>query len=85
MVLESGCPIVGAPIGPAPGYVAGGVNPTFQPAPEYNGPLLSPPMNQPILKSYRDWNTSWPENSWELSECSITYQAAYLRLLATQL
>jgi hypothetical protein len=40
-------------------------------------------MNQPIQKSYRDWNTGWPENSWEVTEPAISYQSAYLRLLAS--
>ena len=68
--------------GPAPGFVVGGVNPNFAPDPAYSGPTLEPPLNQPILKSYRDWNTGWPENSWEVSEPAIGYQAEYIRLLA---
>ncbi len=68
--------------GPAPGYLTGGVNPTYHPDPEYTGPPIEPPENQPIQKSYLDWNTGWPENSWEVTECHIPYQAAYLRLLA---
>ena len=74
-----------APWGPPPGYLTGGPNPFYAPAPEYNGPPLEPPQSQPILKSYRDWNTSWPENSWKVTECHIPYQAAYLRLLASHL
>lgn len=66
---------------PAPGFVPGGVNPSYQPDPSYGG-TIEPPQNQPILKSYRDWNTSWPENSWEVTEPQIAYQAAYIRLLA---
>ena len=54
----------------------------FMPDGSYNGPPLVPPLNQPILKSFKDWNTDWPENSWEVTECHIPYQAAYLRLLA---
>ncbi len=72
-----------SPKGPAPGYLTGGVNPTFAPDGSYNGPLLAPPMNQPVLKSYRDWNTSYPQNSWQITEPAIYYQAAYLRLLST--
>lgn len=67
--------------GPPPGYVPGGVNPNYSPDASCNCPM-SPPMNQPILKSYKDWNTNWPENSWEITENSITYQAAYVRLLS---
>lgn len=62
--------------GPAPGYVTGGPNPSF------SFTQLSPPANQPILKSYLDFNTGWPESSWEISEPAIYYQAAYLRFLA---
>ena len=60
----------------------GGVNPQYRPDPSYSGPPLVPPLNQPIQKAYRDWNTSWPENSWEITENAIGYQAGYVRLLA---
>ena len=68
--------------GPPPGFVTGGANPHYEPDAAYSGPPISPPMLQPIQKSYRDWNTGWPENSWSISECHIPYQAAYVRLLA---
>ncbi|MEE9393913.1 MAG: glycoside hydrolase family 9 protein [Planctomycetota bacterium] len=68
--------------GPPPGFLTGGPNPSYAPASAYTGPVLSPPQNQPIQKSYRDWNTNWPQNSWEVTECHIPYQAAYIRLLA---
>jgi len=71
-----------SPFGPAPGILTGGPNPFFAPDPAYVGPPLVPPQGQPEQKSYRDWNTSWPENSWEVTECSITYQASYVRFLA---
>lgn len=71
-----------SPRGPAPGYVMGGANPTFVPDTAYRGPVLSPPMNQPTQKAYKDWNTSWPENSWQITEPAIYYQAAYINLLA---
>lgn len=64
--------------GPAPGYVTGGANPNFTPAMGY----FAPPQGQPIQKSYKDWNTSWPENSWEVTEPAIYYQAGYIKLLA---
>lgn len=67
--------------GPAPGFLTGGVNPNFAPDPSY-GSTISPPQNQPILKSYKDWNTSWPENSWEITENAIGYQSAYIKLLS---
>lgn len=69
--------------GPAPGFLTGGPNPNFAPAAEYVGPPLEPPQGQPPLKAYRDWNTSWPENSWEVTECQLSYQSAYLALLAS--
>lgn len=67
--------------GPAPGFLTGGVNTYYAPDPSFGG-VISPPQNQPILKSYQDWNTSYPENSWEITENSITYQSAYLKLLS---
>jgi endoglucanase len=63
---------------PAPGYLTGGVNKYFTPA---QG-TIAPPQNQPVQKSYKDWNTSWPENSWEITEPAIYYQAAYIKLLS---
>lgn len=62
--------------GPAPGYVVGGANKDFTIA------SISPPANQPAMKSYKDWNTGWPENSWEITEPAIYYQASYIRLLS---
>lgn len=69
--------------GPPPGYVMGGANKNYLPDAQYNGPPISPPLNQPAQKAYKDWNTSWPENSWQITEPAIYYQAAYLKLLAT--
>lgn len=62
--------------GPAPGYLVGGANQYFS----YTA--LAPPYGQPRQKSYLDFNTGWPQNSWEVSEPAIYYQAAYLRLLS---
>lgn len=62
--------------GPAPGFVTGGPNQYFSVS------SISPPANQPITKSYLDWNTGWPENSWEIAEPAIYYQSAYIRLLS---
>ncbi len=72
-----------SPNGPPPGYVMGGANKTFVPDAAYTGAPISPPQNQPAQKSYKDWNTSWPQNSWQITEPAIYYQAAYLKLLAT--
>lgn len=66
---------------PAPGFLPGGPNPNYQPDASCNC-LISPPQQQPIQKSYKPWNTGWPENSWEISEVAIYTQAAYLRLLS---
>ncbi len=68
--------------GPPPGIVPGGFNPNYSPDASYTGPTLSPPLNQPIQKSYKDWNTSFPENSWEITENSITYQGPYINMLS---
>ena len=67
--------------GPAPGYQPGGFNPNYQPDPAYGGNII-PPQQQPSLKSYKDWNTSWPENSWEITETSISNQGSYVKLLS---
>jgi hypothetical protein len=66
--------------GPAPGYVPGGPNKDYK---NGNGTcLLAPPCNQPRQKAYREWNTSWPENSWEVTEPGIYYQSAYIKMLS---
>jgi hypothetical protein len=67
---------------PPPAYLVGGANPTYTPDGSYSGATLAPPLNQPVQKSYKAWNTSFPENAWELNEPAIYYQSAYLRLLA---
>jgi len=70
--------------GPAPGFLPGGANPNFHPDASCNC-VISPPENQPAQKSFKAWNTGWPENSWELSEVAIYTQAAYIRLMANVL
>jgi hypothetical protein len=42
----------------------------------------SPPLEQPALKSYLEFNEGWPANSWEITEPSTGYQAQYVRVLA---
>lgn len=71
--------------GPAPGYVVGGPNKNYAPDAAYTGPPIAPPQNQPVQKSFRAWNTSWPENSWQITEPAIYYQAAYVRMLSKAL
>ena len=67
--------------GPAPGYVTGGANQNYTQS-------VSPPASQPPMKSYLDWNgqanSNNFQNSWEITEPAIYYQAAYIRLLASQ-
>jgi len=64
---------------PAPGILSGGPNMYFVPDASYSG-TIEPPQNQPPMKSYKDWNTSWPENSWEITENSTGYQSRYTLL-----
>jgi endoglucanase len=81
--------------GPPPGYLTGGANPGYNWAgccpggcgsTENNAACLaesiSPPKNQPKQKSYKDFNTSWPLDSWEITENSCGYQVNYIRLLS---
>ncbi len=67
---------------PAPAILTGGPNKNYQPDADYTGPPIAPPQNQPPQKSYKDWNTSYPENSWEVTENAIYYESAFARLLS---
>jgi hypothetical protein len=72
--------------GPPPGFLSGGPNPYYE-CGDTNDPacspaLVSPPLDQPPQKSYKDFNAVWPEGSWSISEPSDGYQVAYIRLLA---
>ena len=80
--------------GPAPGFIPGGPNPNWSLdgcCPSSCGSavnnnlcnITNPPSNQPALKSYKEWNTGWPQNSWEVTENSIYSQSAYLFLLSS--
>lgn len=71
-----------SPALPAPGYLTGGANGAYAPDPSYSGPLLAPPLDQPAMKSYLNWNIGWPDDSWEVTENAIYYEAAYVRLLS---
>lgn len=80
--------------GPAPGFLVGGPNPSYDVdgcCPNNCGGAnndvcssedLSPPRGQPDQKSYKDFNTSWPLNSWSVTENSCSYQINYVRLLS---
>jgi endoglucanase len=76
-------------LGPAPGYVTGGPNRHYcdgqDPAQQACG--ASPVREQPPEKAYVDGNTGYePQNrydqSWELTEPGIYYQASYVRLVS---
>lgn len=81
--------------GPAPGFLAGGPNPYYNwdnCCPNNCGSIqnnercwsesIVPPTEQPDQKSYKDFNTNWPLNSWEVTENSNGYQMPYIRLLS---
>jgi hypothetical protein len=77
--------------GPAPGFLTGGPNPSYAVdgcCPSSCSGLscdsepLSPPREQPAQKSYKDFNTNWPLDSWSVTENSCGYQVAYIRLLS---
>ena len=67
--------------GPAPGYVPGGPNKRYKPG-DGSACVQAPPCNQPAQKSYKNWNTVWPDASWEVTEPAIYYQAAYVKALS---
>ena len=69
-----------SPCGPPPGYVPGG--PNVDAANAGVPASLSPPTGQPPQKSYKDWNTASPDNSWAVTEPGIYYQSAYVRLVS---
>jgi hypothetical protein len=81
--------------GPAPGYLQGGPNPSYSLDDCCNSDCgiaeanalcdasqVAPPMNQPVQKAWRDWNTGWPQNSWTVTEPGIYTQASLVRLLS---
>ena len=39
-------------------------------------------MNQPIQKSYKDFNDNWPLNSWTVTEAGIYTNAAYVKMIS---
>lgn len=68
--------------GPGAAFLVGGPNQYF------TRDWIAPPYGEPAMKAFKDWNTSWneahqdTENSWEITEPAIYYQAAYTCLLA---
>ncbi|MES1158737.1 MAG: glycoside hydrolase family 9 protein [Terricaulis silvestris] len=75
--------------GPPPGYLVGGPNPDYHwesacPGlnPGCGSTQPSPPFGQPEQKSYLDFNSSWPLDSWQVTEPDVGYQANYVLLLS---
>ena len=81
--------------GPAPGFLTGGPNPAFKLSEccpnncgnaatnaKCTSEVMSPPLGQPPMKAYKDFNGGWPLDSWELTENSNSYQVRYIRLLS---
>ena len=82
--------------GPAPGFLVGGPNPNHaidgccsdSPAcfgaaeAAYCSMDWEPPLGQPAMKSYLQFNHGWPANSWAVTENSNGYQSWYIQLLA---
>jgi endoglucanase len=81
--------VSGSTFGPPPGFLVGGPNPSYSwddrcpgISAQCGATRPSPPAGQPPQKSYLDFNTSWPLNSWSVTENSNGYQTHYIRLLA---
>ena len=77
--------------GPAPGFLVGGPNPSYNwdsccpsgcSGQTCDATQVARINGQPKQKAYDDFNTSWPMNSWEVTENSNGYQTAYIRLLS---
>lgn len=80
--------------GPLSGYLVGGPNPYYARSgccPESCGPEgnkmcktapVTPPFGEPHMKSYGEFNEGWPWASWQVTENSLGYQSAYIRLLS---
>jgi hypothetical protein len=81
--------------GPPPGYLTGGPNPSYNwdgCCPSGCGSTASnqacgsaspsPPTGQPAQKAYKDFNDSWPLDSWQVTEPDDGYQAHYIRLVS---
>ena len=78
--------------GPNPGFALDACCAATFPSPNYHCRFArayalctknySPPIRQPDQKSYLQFNSDWPANSWSITEPSIGYQAQYVRVLA---
>jgi len=77
--------------GPAPGYLPGGANQSYNRDACCSGSCssqqgcsidVSKAVGQPAMKSYMDDNSAWPVNTWSITEPSDGYQCDYIRLLS---
>jgi len=60
---------------PPPGFIPGGPNQTY-------GGTIESLRNNPREKVFMEFNDGWPEQSWEITENGIYYQASYIKLLS---
>jgi endoglucanase len=81
--------VSGSTFGPPPGFLVGGPNPSYNwddrcpgVSTQCGTAVPAPPAGQPPQKAYLEFNTSWPLNSWSVTENSNGYQTHYIRLLA---
>ena len=84
--------VTGTTPGPPPGYLVGGPNPSYSKdkctgyrcyvTAFFSSNSYAPPLGQPALKSYLEFNEDWPANSWQVTEPSTGYQAHYISVLA---
>jgi hypothetical protein len=74
-------------LGPPPGYVPGGPNHQYCGNQPQSKCATSRLRRQPLQKAYLDFNTGWDpkqehDQSWEITEPGLYYQAAYLMLVS---
>jgi len=74
-------------LGPPPGYVPGGTNHQYCSFQPQSRCVTSRLRQQPLQKAYLDFNTGWEpsaehDQSWEITEPGIYYQAAYVMLVS---
>jgi aryl-phospho-beta-D-glucosidase BglC (GH1 family) len=67
--------------GPPPGFIVGGANASYNDSDTLMPDSTQKLKEQPASKAYKDFNTIL-ETSYKITENSITYQAAYIRLLS---
>lgn len=63
-----------SPNGPAPAYVTGGPNKNYSGA--------APLADRPPMRAYLDSSQGGDQKMWEITEPSISYQSAYIKLLS---